>query len=44
MSLLEKVEVLGKLDREVSIATFSCHSSVNKLMTYFIKKNKDMIT
>jgi hypothetical protein len=41
MSLSEKVEVLNKLDRRISIVVVRCHCGVNKLEIFFIKKNED---
>jgi uncharacterized membrane protein len=40
MSVLEKVKVLDKLDRGVTVAVVGCHYVIN-WSTYFIKKNED---
>jgi predicted metal-binding protein len=38
MSLLEKVEVLDKLESKMRIAAVRCLCGINKLLTHFIKK------
>lgn len=39
MSLLEKVEVLGKLNREMNTTAARYHYSVNEWTIFFVKKN-----
>ena len=39
----QKVEVLDKLDRAMSIVIVRCHCGVNKLKIFFIKKHEDKI-
>jgi hypothetical protein len=41
MSLLEKVEVLDKLDRGMRNSTVGRRCDVNKSIIHFIKKNED---
>ena len=39
----QKVELLDKLDRGMSIVIVRCHCGVNKLKIFFIKKHEDKI-